>query len=151
MRRTKPASQKPPRSRAKPAKPRPKTDRFVKKPLILVVDDYRDARDMFAEYLRYSGYRVAEAANGEEAVEKAIELLPDVVLMDLSLPVLDGWEATKRLKSDPRTASVRILAVTGHTLSGSKEEATGAGCDGFIAKPCLPGDLVAEIRRVLAR
>src|SRR5262245_65856139 len=109
MRRIKPARTKPPRPSAKP---RPKTDRIVKKPLILVVDDYRDARDMFAEYLRYSGYRVAEASNGEEAVSKAIELLPDVVLMDLSLPVLDGWEATRRLKSDPRTAGVRILAVT---------------------------------------
>lgn len=151
MGRTK-SSRSKPRRAPKAAKPASGAARRPgkSKPLILVVDDYGDAREMFAEYLTFSGFRVAVAANGEEAVEKAISLKPDVVLMDLSLPVLDGWEATRRLKNDPRAAGVKVLAVTGHTLSGSKEEARGAGCDGFIAKPCLPSDLVAEIRKVLA-
>ena len=73
-------------------------------PLILVVEDYPDAREMYAEYLRFSGFRVAEARNGEEALARARQEVPDVVLMDLALPLMDGWEATRRLKSDPRTA-----------------------------------------------
>ncbi|HLM46046.1 MAG TPA: response regulator, partial [Myxococcaceae bacterium] len=72
-------------------------------PLVLIVDDYQDAREMYAEYLEFSGFRVAEARNGAEAVEKAFALRPSVILMDLSLPVMDGWEATRRLKADART------------------------------------------------
>ena len=74
--------------------------------LVLVVDDYEDAREMYAEYLAYSGFRVAEARTGVEALEKAFELLPDLILMDLSLPVMDGWEATRRLKADARMSEV---------------------------------------------
>ena len=74
--------------------------------LVLVVEDYQDAREMYAAYLQFSGYRVAEATNGLEAIEKAIQLMPDIILMDLALPKMDGWEATKRLKSDPRTKHI---------------------------------------------
>jgi CheY-like chemotaxis protein len=120
------------------------------KPLVLVVDDYQDAREMYAEYLEFSGFRVAEAANGAEALDKAFALLPDVILMDLSLPIIDGWEATRRLKSDDRTKAIPVVALTGHALAG---EATGdqqVKCDSFVIKPCLPDTLVAEVKKVLA-
>ncbi len=119
-------------------------------PLILVVDDYADAREMYVEYLQFSGFRVAEAANGHEAVERATTLRPDLILMDLSLPGMDGWEATRRLKSDPRTEGIPVVALTGHALEGAADTARRAGCDAFIVKPCLPDDLVIEVRRVLS-
>jgi two-component system cell cycle response regulator DivK len=119
--------------------------------LVLVVEDYQDAREMYAAYLQFSGYRVAEATNGIEAIEKAIQLLPDIILMDLALPKVDGWEATKRLKSDPRTKDIPIVALTGHALAGFAEGAREAGCDAFVTKPCLPDALVAEIRRMLTK
>lgn len=118
-------------------------------PLVLVVEDYQDAREMYAAYLQFSGYGVAEAANGVEAVEKAQELLPDIVLMDLALPRMDGWEATRRLKADPRTRHIPVVALTGHALAGHAEGAREAGCDAFVTKPCLPDALVAEIKRLL--
>jgi two-component system cell cycle response regulator DivK len=118
-------------------------------PLILVVDDYQDAREMYAEYLQFSGFRVAEARNGNEAVEQAFALKPDLILMDLSLPGMDGWEATRRLKADDRTKQIPIVALTGHALAGASEGARKAGCDSFVTKPCLPDDLVVEVRRML--
>jgi len=118
-------------------------------PLVLVVEDYQDAREMYAAYLQFSGYDVAEAANGVEAIEKARELLPDIVLMDLALPRMDGWEATRRLKSDPKTKDIPVVALTGHALAGHAEGAREAGCDAFVTKPCLPDALVVEIKRLL--
>lgn len=118
--------------------------------LVLVVEDYQDAREMYAAYLQFSGYRVAEATNGFEAIEKAVELSPDIILMDLALPKMDGWEATRRLKMDERTRDIPIVALTGHALAGHAEGARQAGCDAFVTKPCLPDALVAEIQRVLA-
>ena len=119
-------------------------------PLVLVVEDYQDAREMYAAYLSFSGYRVAEATNGVEAIEKTIELMPDIILMDLALPRMDGWEATRRLKLDERTRHIPIVALTGHALAGHAEGARQAGCDAFVTKPCLPDALVAEIQRMLA-
>jgi len=119
--------------------------------LVLVVEDYQDAREMYAAYLQFSGFDVAEAANGVEAVEKTTELLPDIVLMDLALPRMDGWEATRRLKADPRTRDIPVVALTGHALAGHADGAREAGCDAFVTKPCLPDALVAEIRRLLDR
>jgi two-component system cell cycle response regulator DivK len=118
-------------------------------PLVLVVEDYQDAREMYAAYLQFSGYRVAEATNGLEAIEKTLELMPDIVLMDLALPKMDGWEATRRLKMDERTKHIPIVALTGHALAGHAEGARQAGCDAFVTKPCLPDALVAEIQRML--
>ncbi len=122
-----------------------------KKPrtLVLVVDDFADARDMYRMYLEYSGFRVAEAANGYEALERAFELSPDIILMDLSMPDMDGWEASRHLKNDERTRRIPIVALTGHALAGESEGAKKAGCDGFLAKPCLPESLVAEIEKLL--
>ncbi len=117
--------------------------------LILVVDDYQDAREMYAEYLQFSGFRVAEARNGNEAVAQAFSLRPDLILMDLSLPGMDGWEATRLLKADDRTKHIPVVALTGHALAGASEGAKKAGCDSFVTKPCLPDDLVAEVRRML--
>ncbi|HEX5108199.1 MAG TPA: response regulator [Vicinamibacterales bacterium] len=120
-------------------------------PLILVVDDYQDAREMYAEYLQFSGFRVAEARNGNEAVDQAFALKPDLILMDLSLPGMDGWEATRRLKADESTRHIPIVALTGHALAGASDGARKAGCDSFVTKPCLPDDLVVEVRRMLNR
>lgn len=119
-------------------------------PLVLVVEDYQDAREMYAAYLTFSGFDVEEATNGVEAIEKAVALNPDIVLMDLALPQMDGWEATRRLKTDERTRHIPIVALTGHALAGHAEGARQAGCDAFVTKPCLPDALVAEIKRILA-
>jgi CheY-like chemotaxis protein len=119
-------------------------------PMILVVDDYQDAREMYAEYLRFCGFRVAEARNGNEALEQAFALMPDLILMDLSLPGMDGWEATRQLKADERTRHIPVVALTGHALAGASEGAKKAGCDSFVTKPCLPDDLVVEVRRMLS-
>lgn len=121
------------------------------RPRILVVDDYPDAREMYSEYLGYCGFEVVEAANGVEALQRAVDAQPDVILMDLSLPVMDGWEATRRLKADARTARIPVVALTGHALAGISEGARKAGCDAFVTKPCLPQDLVEEVRKILAR
>jgi CheY-like chemotaxis protein len=120
-------------------------------PLVLVVEDYQDAREMYVEYLKFSGFQVAEARNGLEAIEQAVHLLPDIILMDLALPRMDGWEATRRLKEDERTRHIPVVALTGHALAGHAEGARQAGCDAFVTKPCLPDALVAEINRVLRR
>lgn len=118
-------------------------------PLVLVVDDYLEAREICAEYLGFHGYRVVTAEDGEEALTKAFELIPDVILMDLSLPRLDGWAATRRLKDDPRTQAIPIVALTGHALSTERERALEAGCDDVITKPVVPRDLLAQVQHLL--
>jgi two-component system cell cycle response regulator DivK len=120
-----------------------------KAPLILIVDDFQDNREMYAMYLTHAGLKVAEAGDGDEALAQAFSLLPDLVVMDLSLPGLDGWEATRRLKADARTSHIPVLALTSHALEGFSEGARAAGCDGFVTKPCLPEQLLAEIRTML--
>ena len=119
--------------------------------LVLVVDDFEDNRAMYAEYLRFQGFRVAEAVNGAEAVAQTSELMPGIVVMDLSLPVMDGWEATRRIKADERTSHIRIIALTGHAESSHAKKALDAGCDDFIAKPCLPENLLAKIHQHLPK
>jgi CheY-like chemotaxis protein len=119
-------------------------------PLVLLVDDYVDNREMYAEYLVYAGYRVAQAGNGAEALDLAYELHPDLVVMDLSLPVMDGWEATRQLKANPRTHATPVIALTGHALAGHSRRARQAGCDAFLVKPCMPAELEAVVARMLA-
>jgi len=119
------------------------------KPLILVVEDFDDAREMYRDYLEFSGFRVETARDGREAIDKTRGLRPDLVLMDLSLPGLDGWEATRLLKAAPDTSGILIIALSAHALATEGERARAAGCDGFIAKPCLPPDLVREIGKYL--
>jgi two-component system cell cycle response regulator DivK len=121
----------------------------AKSPLILIVDDFADNREMYTQFLEFSGFRVAEAQNGHEALDKAFALTPDLIVMDLSLPGLDGWEATRRLKADDRTRAIPIIALTGHALAGHSKGAIDAGCDAFITKPCLPERLMEEIKSML--
>jgi CheY-like chemotaxis protein len=120
------------------------------RPLILLVEDQSDLRHLYATQLALSGFDVIEAENGADAITCTTERIPDVVLMDLSLPVIDGWEATRRLKGDQRTAHILVVALTSHDGAGELQRATQAGCDWFVPKPCAPDALIAEIRRVLA-
>ena len=129
-----------------PARSTPERER----PLVLVVEDHEELRRLYVEQLLISGFDVIEAGNGEEAISHTSARSPDVVLMDLSLPVLDGWEATRRLKADTRTAHIPVVALTAHDGSGELERATRAGCDWFVPKPCPPDALITEVRRVLA-
>lgn len=119
-------------------------------PLVLVVDDVDHGREIFAEYLEFRGFRVATAADGLEALEKAFELRPDVILMDLSLPGIDGWEATRRLKLDARTRDIPVIALTAHALASAHDKAREVGCNSVVTKPCLPSELEQEVRRQLA-
>lgn len=119
-------------------------------PLVLVVDDVDHGREIFAEYLEFRGFRVATAADGLEALEKAFELKPDVILMDLSLPGIDGWEATRRLKQDDRTRAIPVIALTAHALASAHDRAREVGCNSVVTKPCLPKELEQEVRRQLA-
>jgi len=120
------------------------------RPLILIVEDQHELRQLYVQELSLSGFDVIEAANGADAIAHTASHAPDVVLMDLSLPIVDGWEATRRLKSDGRTAHIPIVALTAHDGSGELQRATNAGCDWFVPKPCPPEALVTELRRVLA-
>jgi CheY-like chemotaxis protein len=117
--------------------------------LILLVEDFADAREMYRDYLEFSGYRVETACDGRDAIDKARAHRPDLILMDLSLPGIDGWEATRILKADEDTRDITIVALSAHALAPEGQRAHDAGCDGFIAKPCLPPDLVIEIEQYL--
>jgi CheY-like chemotaxis protein len=117
----------------------------VSGPLILLVDDFDDALDIYSTYLTHKGYQVEVAMNGAEAVALAEQRTPALILMDLSMPILDGTAALKRLRSDPRFASTPILALTAHALDEQRRFALAAGFDAVIAKPCLPDDLVTAI------
>ncbi len=135
-----------------PTEARMESDTEVKRtPTILIVDDFDDNRQMYAEFLAYAGYQVVEASNGLEAIERANASMPDLIVMDLSLPVLDGWEATRRLKNDSRTRHIPVVALTGHALEGHSAGARAAGCDAFLVKPCLPEKLLEMVHGVLAK
>jgi len=120
-------------------------------PLVLVVDDYADAREMYAAWLLVSGYRVAQAGTVTDALALAVQEPPAAILMDLSMPGIDGLEATRRLKADPRTSHVPILAITGHVESRVADAAAAAGCDGFIVKPSPAPDVVRVIGELIRR
>jgi CheY-like chemotaxis protein len=118
-------------------------------PRILIVDDVEDNRRIYAMFLRAKAFDVTVAADGHEALAKARALVPDLVVMDLAIPGIDGWEVTRRLKRDRRTHRIPIIALTGHALAGVREEAQRAGCTAFLTKPCLPDDLIRAIQRIL--
>ncbi|MBI2835377.1 MAG: response regulator [Acidobacteria bacterium] len=120
-------------------------------PLVLVVEDYDDTRELYKQYLELSGYRVLEAADGLEALEKAATFLPDIILMDLALPRLDGWEVTRRLRDDPLTRGIPIVALTGHVVRSYLDGAYRAGVDACLLKPFPPDVLVTEIQELLNR
>ena len=124
-------------------------ERERQRPLVLLVEDQAELRRLYAQELMMSGFDVIEAGNGADAITSTASHAPDVVLMDLSIPVIDGWEATRRLKSDQRTAHIPVVALTAHDGAGELSKATEAGCDWFVPKPCPPDALIVEIRRVL--
>jgi two-component system, cell cycle response regulator DivK len=118
-------------------------------PIVLVVDDHADSREMCVQYLTLSGFVTAEAGDGVEAVAQALATLPDCILMDLSLPRMDGWEATQRLKTDPRTRDIPVVALTAHARAGEPDQLIRTGFAACITKPYLPERLLAAITRVI--
>lgn len=120
---------------------------FTRRRRVLVVDDSRDIREVWHDWLTIWGFDVDEAANGAEAVEKAAACRPDLVLMDWTMPVLDGLHATELLKADAATADVPVLALSADTFAPTPQEALAAGCQGFVGKPVSPECLLNEIRR----
>jgi len=116
---------------------------------VLIVDDIPEQRDIHATLLRFSGYEVLEAENGEEALRMVREHLPDMVIMDVMLPVLDGWAATERLKADPATNSLPVLILTARALKHEQERSQSAGADAYLAKPCNPSDVLRAVERLL--
>ena len=120
-------------------------------PLILIVEDFLDAREMYTACLEFAGFRVASASDAIRGLRLAEELKPDLVLMDAGLPGMSGWDAIETLKSTPSTGGIPVLMLTGHVLLDSRERAIAVGADGFLPKPCLPDELIREIRIVLQR
>jgi CheY-like chemotaxis protein len=118
---------------------------------ILLVEDNEMNRDMLSRRLVRSGYEVVMAVQGEEGVALARTASPDIVLMDMSLPVMDGWEATRLLKGDPATREIPVIALTAHAMSGDREKAREAGCDDFDTKPVEYARLLSKIEDLLQR
>ncbi len=122
----------------------------VRKPqLILHVEDDTETRRLYGTFLARAGFHVVEAANGQEALERASALTPDLILMDLAMPEMDGLEATRRLKADERTRHIPILALSAHGYRAHLREASAAGCDGYIVKPCSGPVLVRTVLETL--
>lgn len=115
---------------------------------VLVVEDDVDTRLAYRLLLESAGWRVAEATNGEEALASARRRPPALALVDISIPHLDGWETTRRLKADDATRGVPVIAVTGHALDEDRDRARDAGCDGYLVKPVAPQKLLEEVRRL---
>jgi len=113
---------------------------------VLVVEDQEDNRRILRDLLAHAGYDVIEAVDGEEAVSAASLHRPDVILMDIQLPLLDGYEATRRIKADPALHHIPVIVVTSYALSGDETAARAAGCDAYVAKPYSPKALLAKIR-----
>lgn len=118
-------------------------------PLVLVVDDDQNSREGLTEFLVQAGYRVSEAADGAEALKKAAQRRPDVVLLDLAIPKVDGWTVARRLKTDPTLGNVPVIALSAMDYPDQVHKALVAGCDAFITKPCDLAALVPTIQRVL--
>ena len=120
-------------------------------PKILLVEDNEMNRDMLSRRLQRRGYEVVIAVDGQDGVTKAQAEAPALILMDMSLPVLDGWEASRQLKAAPATRGIPIIALTAHAMSGDREKALGVGCDDFDTKPIELDRLLAKIEALLAR
>ncbi len=117
---------------------------------ILVIEDQEDNRAILRDLLNSVGFEVIEAVNGEDGVAMAVSERPDLILMDIQLPIIDGYEATRRIKSDPALAGIPIIAVTSYALSGDEDKAKLAGCDAYISKPYSPRELLAKVQEFLA-
>jgi CheY-like chemotaxis protein len=114
---------------------------------LLLVEDNEDNRIIYSTVLRHLGYEVVEALDGVQAIELARSVLPDLILMDISIPEVDGWEATRILRQDPTTKDIPIVALTAHALADDREKATALGFNSYLAKPVEPRTVVAEVRR----
>ncbi len=120
-------------------------------PKILLVEDNEMNRDMLSRRLERRGYTIVMAVDGAEGVAKASSDAPELILMDMSLPVLDGWEATRQLKANPATASIPVIALTAHAMAADEQKARDAGCDDFDTKPIELPRLLEKIEAQLAR
>lgn len=120
-------------------------------PKILLVEDNEMNRDMLTRRLEKRGYTVVIAVDGGEGVAKAKAELPDLILMDMSLPVLDGWDATRQVKADPATAGIPVIALTAHAMESDRQKALGAGCDDFDTKPVELPRLLLKIEELLKK
>jgi len=116
---------------------------------ILIVEDTEDNRQILRDLLGMAGYTLFEAGDGAEGVAKAAEHRPDLILMDIQMPVMDGYEATRRIKADPALKSIPVVAVTSYALSGDETKTREAGCDAYIAKPYSPRQMLAKVREIL--
>jgi two-component system, cell cycle response regulator DivK len=132
-----------------PRTPAPSSVHPSPSPLVLLVEDNDDNRAMYRHYLEWEGFTIAEATDGLQALGQAATLMPAAIVMDMALPRLDGWEAVRRLKADPRTRHIPVLAVTAHAFVDDARTARAAGCDGYLAKPCLPEDLARTLRSLI--
>ena len=118
-------------------------------PGVLIVDDTPDVREMYGEYLTAHGFRVSTAPNGEMGIASATQRRPDCIVMDLSMPKVDGVTAIKHLKADPRTRDVPVILLTGYPYKAIEQGALEAGADAFLTKPCLPEDLESHVQRLI--
>jgi two-component system cell cycle response regulator DivK len=116
---------------------------------ILIVEDTEDNRRIMRDLLSNAGFDIIEAHDGQAAIAAASNHVPDLILMDIQLPVLNGYEAIRRIKADPKLQAIPIVAVTSYALAGDKESARAAGCDRYVAKPFSPRQLLATIRELL--
>lgn len=120
------------------------------RPLVLLVEDDRACRILFARWLQEAGFRVEQAHNGLQALERTFDLLPDAMLTDLNIPGIDGYELTRRLKNDPRTAAIPVLAVTGYgPFTQDPARADRAGCDAVLGKPCESADVTRTLKSLI--
>jgi two-component system, cell cycle response regulator DivK len=117
---------------------------------ILVVEDQADARQIIRDMLATTDYEIIEAENGEQALAAISKQRPDLILMDIQLPIMDGYTATRRIKADPALRSIPIIAVTSYALNGEETIAKAAGCDDYVPKPYSPRELLAKIRQHLS-
>ena len=120
-------------------------------PKVLLVEDSEDSRDGLARHLRRKGYEILLAVDGQQGVAVARAEAPDLVLMDMSLPVLDGWEATRQLKAGPQTRGIPVITLTAHAMAGDRERALEAGCDDYDTKPVEFGRLLVKIETLLGK
>jgi len=118
-----------------------------KRKTVLLVEDNEDNLVVYRTILDYVGYHVLEARDGEEGIRLARQEHPDLILMDISIPKIDGWEATRRLKADPGTRAIPVIALTAHALEEDRQKALQAGCNSYLAKPVEPRRVVEEVRR----
>jgi two-component system cell cycle response regulator DivK len=116
---------------------------------ILVVEDAEDNRQILRDLLGMAGYDVVEAHDGAQGVAMATEHKPDLILMDIQMPVMDGYEATRQIKASPELKAIPIMAVTSYALSGDEQKTRDAGCDAYIAKPYSPRQMLAKVREIL--